>query len=261
MVRLVDYETSSEEDDDLMIYDHSKKKRPRSPSPDSVIELGLPGPKRMINRHGNFGEEVRFQDGGDFSLESGGVKDVGGLEGGAVDLVYDPIKKNFRKRPSVSPVQTSGGVKDVGGLEGGAVDLVYDPIKKTFRKRPSVSPVKTRGFSITSNNEYGGARDEEGGAGDEHGGDAKDIRLLVNRVIPSGFHFFPSDAELVQFLTVKIEDPSFQFLCIPDIEVYKLHPEEICQGSIKICFTKVERQGVEIRRGLPGMQENLAIGY
>lgn len=224
MVRLVDYETSSEEDDDLMIYDHSKKKRPRSPSPDSVIELGLPGPKRMINRHGNFGEEVRFQDGGDFSLESGGVKDVGGLEGGAVDLVYDPIKKNFRKRPSVSPV-------------------------------------KTRGFSITSNNEYGGARDEEGGAGDEHGGDAKDIRLLVNRVIPSGFHFFPSDAELVQFLTVKIEDPSFQFLCIPDIEVYKLHPEEICQGSIKICFTKVERQGVEIRRGLPGMQENLAIGY
>ncbi|KAI3888524.1 hypothetical protein MKX03_008715, partial [Papaver bracteatum] len=67
--------------------------------------------------------------------------------------------------------------------------------------------------------------------------------FLVNRVIPSGFHFFPSDAELVQFLTVKIEDPSFQFLCIPDIEVYKLHPEEICQGSIKICFTKVERQG------------------
>ncbi|KAI3888523.1 hypothetical protein MKX03_008714, partial [Papaver bracteatum] len=74
MVRLVDYETSSEEDDDLMIYDHSKTKRPRrSPSPDSVIEL---------------------------------VMDVGGLEGGAVDLVYDPIKKTFRKRPSVSPVQT-----------------------------------------------------------------------------------------------------------------------------------------------------------
>ncbi|RZC88454.1 hypothetical protein C5167_016254 [Papaver somniferum] len=112
------------------------------------------------------------------------------------------------------------------------------------------------------NHQQSGSHDQDGGGGgqEEDGGgignDQQRVLLPVNPTLPSGFFFSPSDVQLLKFLNLKINDPAgFKFKFIPDVDVYKFHPEELCRGSEKLFFTFLEKYGKDGRttRLVPGI--------
>ncbi|KAI3866536.1 hypothetical protein MKX03_015962 [Papaver bracteatum] len=67
--------------------------------------------------------------------------------------------------------------------------------------------------------------------GDCHNNDVPSVQL---RELPPGFVFIPSDQELLSiYLKPKIGNPEIQFAvmpCIPDVNVYQYHPENLLEG-------------------------------